>query len=343
LLTRDTRGWDAAALAPWSGPHGSFEIIVAPHVSYLRRGRQLAAWADLVHFQSVWKLSHFFLAERCHGLAVPYVIAPRGELDVWSMAQKRLKKRLFLAVMGRRLLGRAAALHVLNEQEARGCAALGIDCPVFVNPNGIDPTEWIAPLNEPPIRERFPQTGGRTIVLFFARLHHKKGGVLLAEAFSRIAADWPDSFLIFAGPDSGERVKIETVLREGGVTDRSMVLDQQTGDKRRRLLMDADIVALPSFQEGHPRTVLEAGYLGKSLLITRECHVPELIDNGGAEVVTPTVDSIAAGLVRLLGDPSYRREIGTRAATIIGNDYTWRTIAQRQLDEYRRLLNDRRR
>jgi len=55
------------------------------------------------------------------------------------------------------------------------------------------------------------------------------------------------------------------------------------------------------------------------------------------------VDSIAAGLVRLLGDPSYRREIGTRAATIIGNDYTWRTIAQRQLDEYRRLLNDRRR
>jgi glycosyltransferase involved in cell wall biosynthesis len=291
-----------------------------------------------VQLQSIWKLSHFALAEYCHRSGVPYVLAPRGELDIWSLTQKRWKKQLFLALVGRRMLTRAAALHLLNREEAEGVFQSGVACSTFIIPNGIDPGEWAAPLGEPPICERFPQTCGRTIVLFFARMHHKKGGVLLAEAFARIAADHPDSFLIFAGPDGGERARIETTLRLGGLADRSLVLGQQAGELRRRMLMDAHIVALPSFQEGHPRTILEAAYLGKSVLITRECHMSELTDNEAAELIEPRVDSITAGLRRLLGDDSYRHEMGMRAAAIIRKDYTWPAIAQRQLDAYRRLV-----
>jgi glycosyltransferase involved in cell wall biosynthesis len=102
--------------------------------------------------------------------------------------------------------------------------------------------------------------------------------------------------------------------------------------------MDADIVALPSFQEGHPRVVLEAAVLGKSLLISRECHVPELTDNGAAEVVDLTVEGVARGLVRLLEDPCRRRDQGARAAEVILSKYTWEIVAQRQMEIYRELL-----
>ena len=124
----------------------------------------------------------------------------------------------------------------------------------------------------------------------------------------------------------------------GGVAERSLVLGRQDGEERRGLLMGADIVALPSFQEGHPRTVQEAGYLGKSLLITRECHVPELTEHGGAEAVEPTVDSVARGLARLLRDPEYRDSLAAKAAAIIKADFTWSQVAQRQLRAYKEIL-----
>ena len=342
LMSRDAAGWRPADLEARSTGEGTMEVVLVPGTKYLTRGWNLIEWTDIVHFQSVWRIAHAVLGTRCRRLAVPYVLAPRGELDVWSMNQKSLKKRIFLDLLGKRFIRGSAALHLLNEDEAQGFAALGIEHPRFIVPNGIDPEEWETPCAEPPLRERFPQIGTRTVVLFFARMHHKKGGALLAEAFTRIADAFPDSFLIFAGADYGERSRIVTLLA-GAAAQRSLVLDPQDGERRRRLLMDADIVALPSFQEGHPRTVLEAGFLGKSLLITRECHVPELTDHGAAEVVRPNADSVATGLARVLGDPSYRLEIGRRAAAVIRNNYTWHTIARRQMEAYAAILEEERR
>ena len=338
LLTADVSGWpDSALLRSFPGA-GRMEVVCAAGTDYLRRGRTLLDWADIVHLQSVWKLRHALLASACHRRGLPYILAPRGELDVWSMQQKAWKKRAFMAAFGRRMIGRAAALHALNDDEAIGIDALGIAHRRFVVPNGVDVGEWQAPSTEPPLRERFPQIGARTIVLFFARMHRKKGGALLARAYAKIAVTHPDSFLIFAGPDYGERSTIKRILATGGLSSRSLVLDAQAGEQRRRMLMDADIVALPSLQEGHPRVVLEAAVLGKGLLISRECHVPELTDDAAAQVVELNTDSVASGLARLLDDAPRRRELGARAAAVILSKYTWPVVAQRQMEVYRELL-----
>jgi len=338
LLTADVRGWPQGALQRSSYGPGSMEVVCAAGADYLRQGRSLLEWADIVHMQSVWKLRHVMLAAACRKRGVPYILAPRGELDVWSMQQKAWKKRAFMAGFGRRMIRHAAALHLLNEDEAKGVDALGILHRRFVVPNGVDASEWQAPSSEPPLRRQFPQIGSRTIVLFFARMHRKKGGALLAQAFAAIAAKHPDSFLIFAGPDYGEKGRIGRILTSSGLSSRSLVLDAQSGEHRRRLLMDADIVSLPSFQEGHPNVVLEAALLGKALLISGECHVPELTEGDAAEVVELTVDGVARGLARLLDDAARRRNLGARAAEVILSKYTWPIVAQRQMEVYRELL-----
>jgi glycosyltransferase involved in cell wall biosynthesis len=341
LLTGDVTGWSPDDLQPSIPGPGTLQVVCAPGVAYLRRGLALLDRVDLVHFQSIWKLRHALLASACTRRYVPYILAPRGELDAWSMQQKAWKKRAFMTAFGRHMIRNAAALHALNDDEARGMDALGIPHRRFVVPNGVDVREWQTAPAAPPLRERFPQAGSRTIVLFFARLHRKKGGALLAEAYSRIAERYPDSFLLFAGPDYGEKRTIERILATSNLSSRSLVLDAQHGEDRRRMLMDADIVALPSLQEGHPRVVLEAAALGKSLLISRECHVPELTGSGAAEVVELTVDSVASGLARLLDDPARRRELGARAAAVILSQYTWQIVAQRQMEVYRGLLERR--
>ena len=45
------------------------------------------------------------------------MLSVHGMLDDWSMAQRRLKKRLFLALAGNRLLRGAAAVHCTAQAE----------------------------------------------------------------------------------------------------------------------------------------------------------------------------------------------------------------------------------
>jgi glycosyltransferase involved in cell wall biosynthesis len=338
LLTGDVSGWavDQLHVSPSSG--GELRVEVVNGLSGAASVSRALAWAHIVHMQSVWKLRNVYAGWKCRRARTPYVIAPRGELDVWSLRQKRLKKALFLGLAGKGLIGGASALHVLNEDEGKAIEASGIPHRKYVLPNGIDPTEWADPPSVPPLRVQFPQIGQRVVVLFFARMHHKKGGSTLAAAFTRIAAECPHSFLVLAGPDYGERSAIERTLREANLQQRSLVLGPQQGESRRRILMDADIVAQPSLQEGHSRVILEGGCLGKALLITPECHAPELERAGAAMAVAPTVEAVAEGLGWLLKDEALRREMGARAAAIIREHYTWRGLAQRQIEIYRQLI-----
>jgi len=73
--------------------------------------------ADILHLHMPWDPLNHQLAAIARSLDVPYCISTRGTLDDWAMAQKGLKKRVFMHVFGRRLLERAAFIHCTAEGE----------------------------------------------------------------------------------------------------------------------------------------------------------------------------------------------------------------------------------
>ena len=81
------------------------------------------------------------VAVMCRKAGVPYVIAPRGMLEPWSLKQKWLKKRIARWLYQDRDLKLAAALHATAESEADQFRKLGFKNKIIVSPNGVNVPE----------------------------------------------------------------------------------------------------------------------------------------------------------------------------------------------------------
>ena len=93
---------------------------------------------DIVHFHGLWSLGLHRCVVICRRWHIPYVIAPRGMLEPWSLKQKWLKKLIARCLYQDRDLKYAVALHATAESEAEQFRKLGFTNPVIVSPNGVN-------------------------------------------------------------------------------------------------------------------------------------------------------------------------------------------------------------
>ena len=132
---------------------------------------------DIVHLHCIWSPALHRCAVICRRQGIPYVIAPRGMLEPWSLRQKWLKKRVARFLYQDRDLKCAAALHATAKSEAEQFRRLGFKNPVIVSPNGVNVPKNFEPRNTRNTRKR---------VLFVSRMHPKKGVLELVEAWGKL-------------------------------------------------------------------------------------------------------------------------------------------------------------
>ena len=96
---------------------------------------------DLVHIHGIWEPRLHKVAVMCRKVGVPYVIAPRGMLEPWSLKQKWFKKRIARWLYQDRDLKLSAALHATAESEAEQLRRLGFKNKIIVSPNGVNVPE----------------------------------------------------------------------------------------------------------------------------------------------------------------------------------------------------------
>ena len=256
-------------------------------------------------------------------------------LDPWSLSQKRWKKRLALALGWRTVLNRAAALHLLNEDESRLVAGLGLTAPVEIIPIGV-PLEEIDQGRPGAFAARHPALAGHPYVLFVSRLHFKKGLDYLADAFRLVADRHPDARLVVVGPDGGARADFEGRVKAAGLSGRVHVLGPVSTRDKWDALAGAACFCLPSRQEGFSMAILEALAARVPAVISEACHFPEVGEHGAGEVVPLDAAAVAAALDRALSDPDRRREMGAAGRRLVEERYTWARVAETSLDVYQR-------
>jgi len=283
---------------------------------------------DVVHLHGVWDPLVFAAARAARAAGRPYLVAPHGMLDPWSLAQKRWKKRLALALGWRAMLDRAAAVHWLNADERDLAAGLRLAAPGVVIPNGIDPAEFADPPPAALFRRRLPALGDRPYVLFLSRLHYKKGLDYLADAFARVAAS-AGADLVVAGPDGGARADLERRVAAAGLTARVHLPGPVYGPEKAAALAGAVCFCLPSRQEGFSMAILEALACGTPVVVSDQCHFPEVAEAGAGEVVPLDAAAVAAALARVLGDAGVRDRMGRAGKALVAGRFTWDRVADR--------------
>jgi glycosyltransferase involved in cell wall biosynthesis len=287
---------------------------------------RLVPRSDLVHAHAVYLWPTWAAARAAEARGVPYLVSPRGMLVRELISKKsRLAKMLWIRLVERRTLARAAAIHVTSAAEARGLAELDLDlAPLVSVPNAVDlPAE--AP-TESAIASAWQDVPAGSRLLYLGRVSWKKSIDRAIAAVARL----PSVTLFVAGND--EEDLIPALLQQAkslGVSSRVRFLGAVGGEWKWALLAGADLLVVPSLNENFGIVVLEALGMGTPAVVAHGVGAAEIVTQFDlGEVTACDPEALSVAIRSLLLSPSRRLDIGQRGAAIVRKRYGWAAIAQ---------------
>jgi len=287
---------------------------------------------DLVHLHGMWNpfLAAFAATAKAH--RIPYIVAPHGMLEPWSLKVRAVRKSLALKFYQGEILAHAAAIHATSEMEADNIRRLGIgSAPIFVVPNAVSESLDMRP-------EDMPATSPKKTLLFLSRIHEKKGIDLLIQAWNEIRpTDWS---LLIVG--SGEPNYVER-LRKYCISNHVPDVEFRShleGVAREVAFRQASVFILPTYSENFGNVVAEALIRGVPVITTTGTPWREIIDKQCGWYVNPTVAEVKGAILNAVNTDSLTlRQMGERGRVHVKANYTLPAVRAGLLNMYRSALN----
>ena len=273
----------------------------------LQRGRRLRA----AHYDCVlasWAYPDAVAAGwLARLLGIPYVVKVHGS-DLNVQAVHALRRPQI-----RGSLRHAGAIVAVSRALADKAVALGVDAArVHTLYNGVD-SELFAPGTQAQARSRLGLPAGAPLLLYVGNLKASKGCIDLLEAFPALLAARPQARLVYvgAGPARAELLERMAALGCGdNVQLIGAVAHAGLGDWFRA----ADLLCLPSHNEGVPNVVLEAMACATPVVASRVGGIPEVVPEY-AGILVPPRDSqaLSTALIEASGRAWDSARIATHA------------------------------
>lgn len=200
---------------------------------------------------------------------------------------------------------------------------------VLVIPNGVvDPGPPLARPVAPPCR-----------LLFVGRLGERKGTPILLDALAKRELSDLDWTLTLAG--DGEVDAMRRRAEQLGITDRCRFAGWLSTVEISALMRGAEILVLPSQQEGLPMAILEGMAHGLAIVSTDAGAIGDAVTDGVNGRLVPAGDqgALATALADLISDAPQRRACQAAARQRFLDDYEAGTFAHRFADLYERVLS----
>ncbi len=182
------------------------------------------------------------------------------------------------------------------------------------------------------VRQKF---GGAPFILDVSRFDpHKNIERVLAAFFQIKQTGVPHKLVLVGGAHTpGYSEMIEKMISSSKFADDVVVLDYVEDAEMPKLYASAEVLLYPSLVEGFGLPIIEAFASGTPVVTSNISAMPE-ISAGAAILVDPLeIDTIAAGVRRVLDDSSLRTELvkkGLRRAS----EFSWKNTT----DEFVRIL-----
>ena len=245
---------------------------------------------DGVIVNGLWQYCGF-AARQVFGGKKPYVVFTHGMLDPYFKTQfpmKHMKKWVYWLLSeywvlkgARRVLFTTAAEERLAQQ-----SFWLHDWKGLVVPYGASGPDGEAEAQRRAFYQSCPEAEGRRFLLYLGRVHRKKGGDMLVEAFAKIAERDPELDLVMAGPDQQQwRSVLQEAAAKAGIRGRVHWPGMLKGDVKWGAFYASEAFILPSHQENFGIAVAEALACGRPVLLSDKVNIASEIASDGAGLV----------------------------------------------------------
>lgn len=175
--------------------------------------------------------------------------------------------------------------------------------------------------------------------VFVGRLVRDKGINELVAAFRRLNKELPATRLILVGPQEKELDPLSPGILAEIVGNPAIEAVGSQADVRPWLAA-SDAFVFPSYREGFPNVVIEAGAMGLPSIVTDINGSREIVVEGRNGIVVPPrdTDTLHAAMHRMATDSAHRSSLTTHARTLISSRYDQTYVRRCLYDFYHEIL-----
>jgi glycosyltransferase involved in cell wall biosynthesis len=167
--------------------------------------------------------------------------------------------------------------------------------------------------------QRTPKGPGPVRGLFVGQFGRGKGTLDLLRSLAAVRERGLDFSMTIVGPPQrpGDEAAAHALRRDLGLQDVVEFTGLLLADALYQRFREADLFLLPSYNEGLPVVLLEAGLFEIPVITTAVGAIPDLVRDGenGLLVVPGNVDQLTAAIVRLATGHAERQRLGAQLKT----------------------------
>ena len=176
--------------------------------------------------------------------------------------------------------------------------------------------------------------------IFIGRLVRDKGINELVSAFTELNREIPDTRLILVGEQESELDPLspETMESISGCASIEAVGRQ---NDVRPWLAASDALAFPSYREGFPNVVIEAGAMGLPSVVTDINGSREIVSHGVNGVIIPTRDrdALLTAMRNMIGQREDTAKMAAAARPMVAGRFEQSFVRKCLKDYYREILH----
>ena len=189
-----------------------------------------------------------------------------------------------------------------------------------------------------PIRKK---VGGDFTFVFVGRIVRDKGIGELVEAFTRLQQEHPEARLLLVGNFEQELDPLPEDVYHTIQSHPAIYCAGWQNDVRPWFAV-ADALAFPSYREGFPNVVMQAGAMGLPCVVSDINGCNEIIIEGENGLIIPSHDAVALyqAMKRMIEDKALYMHCQQNARSLIASRYKQEDVWQATLETYRSLAED---
>jgi len=212
--------------------------------------------------------------------------------------------------------------------------------------NGIDTsffsTQQVSKETQNQLKEELNITNDDFVFVFVGRLVADKGINELVTAFSKLSKEKKNIKLLLVGPFESDLDPLEKESLNEIDNNRSIISVGYQKDVRPYFAI-ANVLTFPSYREGFPNVVMQAGAMGLPSIVSDINGCNEIIKEGKNGTIIPVKDSDAIynAMQRMIEDEYFYKQVNSTAREMITSRYEQNLVWQALLEEYNTLLKEK--